>query len=315
MAMLRTERDGRVMTVTLDNPPRNFMTGRMVRELDDLTRELEGDGSIGAVVLTGAVDGIFIMHYDVAEIAAAAEASPSVSPALVGGALRAVGAVSRVPGAGDALGRTPAAGMVELRRIHEVFLRMQRMDKVFVAAINGMATGGGCELTLACDIRIMADGDFLIGLPETSVGIIPGAGGTQRMARALGPAKAIELILEARPLPPEDALDVGLVHRVVRPDRLLEEAHATAERLARRSPVAVAAAKRAVYEGASRPLADGLHLERAGFLAAAASPAGIRAMRAYADEVARLPGDVPSPWADPKTMRSWQEGTAVDLTA
>lgn len=315
MATLRTERAGRVMTVTLDNPPRNFMNGRMVHELDELTRDLEDDRSVGAVVLTGAADGIFIMHYDVAEIVAGAEASPSVSAGMAGGALRAVGAVSRVPGAGSALGRTPAAGMVELRRIHELFLRMQRMDKVFVAAVNGMATGGGCELTLACDIRIMADGDFLIGLPETSVGIIPGAGGTQRMARALGPAKAIELILEARPLPPREALEAGLVHRVVPPDTLLEEAHATAERLARRSPTAVSAAKRAVYEGASRPLADGLHLERAGFLAAAASPAGVRAMKAYAEQVERLPDDVPSPWADPESMRAWQEGTAVDLTA
>src|SRR5919204_450474 len=166
---VRTERDGRVMTVTLDNPPRNFMNAPMVR-----------------------------------------------------------------------------------------------MDKVFIAAINGMATGGGCELTLACDIRIMAEGDFLIGLPETSVGIIPGAGGTQRMARALGPAKAIELILEARPLPPDEALEVGLVHRLARPERLLEEAQATATRLARRSPASVAAAKRAVYEGGSMPLPAGLQLERAG---------------------------------------------------
>ena len=311
---VRTQRAGRVMTVTFDNPPRNFMNGPMVGELDELTQELEGDHSIGAVVLTGAVDGIFIMHYDVAEIAAGAEASPSVSPGLVGGALRAVGAVSRVPGADAALGRTPAAGMVELRRIHELFLRMQRMDKVFVAAINGMATGGGCELTLACDLRLMADGDFLIGLPEMSVGIIPGAGGTQRMTRALGPAKAIELILEARPLPPREALEAGLVHRVVSPERLLEEAHATAERLARRSPVSVAAAKRAVYEGGSRSLGEGMHIERAGFLAAAASTAGVRGMKAYAEQVELLPDDVPSPWADPESMRAWQEGTEVDLT-
>ena len=202
---VRTERDGRVMTVTLDSPPRNFMNGPMVRELDDLTRELESDRSIEAVVLTSSADGIFIMHYDVAEIAAGAEQSPRVSPPLVGGTLRAIGAVARIPGAEDALGRTPVAGVVELRRIHDVFLRMQRMDKVFVAAINGMATGGGCELTLACDLRYMADGDFLIGLPEMSLGIIPGAGGTQRMARTLGPAKAMELILEARPLPPSEA--------------------------------------------------------------------------------------------------------------
>ncbi len=313
--LVRTERDGRVMTVTFDNPPRNFMNGPMVRELDELTRDLEADDSVGAVVLTGAPDGIFIMHYDVAEIAAGAEASPEVPAGLVGGTLRAVGAVARVPGAEGALARTPVAGVVELRRIHEIFLRMQRMDKVFIAAINGMATGGGCELTLACDLRYMADGDFLIGLPEMSVGIIPGAGGTQRMARALGPAKAVELILEARPLPPPEALEVGLVHRVISPDALLEEAHSTAARLARRSPVSVAAAKRAVYEGGSRSLREGLHLERTGFLAAASTPQALRAMKAYAEQVERLPADVPSPWADPESMRAWQAGEVVDLTA
>jgi enoyl-CoA hydratase/carnithine racemase len=311
---VRTERDGRVMTVTLDNPPRNFMNGPMVRELDELTRELESDDSVGAVVLTGAADGIFIMHYDVAEIAAGAEQSPTVSPSVVGGALRAVEAVSRVPRAGAALGRTPVAGMVELRRIHDLFLRMQRMDKVFIAAINGMATGGGCELTLACDIRIMAEGDFLIGLPETSVGIIPGAGGTQRMARALGPAKAIELILEARPLSPSEALEAGLVHRLAPPERLLEEAHATAARLARRLPVSVGAAKRAVYEGSSRSLPEGLHIERAGFLAAASTPQAVRAMKTYAEQVSELPDEIPSPWADPETMRAWQAGEVADLT-
>jgi len=233
----------------------------------------------------------------------------------VGGALRAVGAVSRVPGAESALGRTPVAGMVELRRIHDLFLRMQRMDKVFIAAINGMATGGGCELTLACDLRIMAEGDFLIGLPEMSVGIIPGAGGTQRMAHTLGPARAMELILEARPLSPDEALEVGLVHRLAPPERLLGEAHETAERLARRLPLSVAAAKRAIYEGGSRSLPEGLHLERAGFLAAASSPRAVEAMKTYAREVEELPDDVASPWADQERMSAWQRGEVVDLTA
>jgi enoyl-CoA hydratase len=311
---LRTEREGRVMTVIFDNPPRNFMNGDTVAELDELTRTLESDSSVGAVLLTGAIDGIFIMHYDVAEIAAGAEASPSVAPGLVGGTLRAVGAVARVPGAEGALARTPVAGVLELRRIHEIFLRMQRMDKVFIAAINGMATGGGCELSLACDLRYMADGEFLIGLPEMSLGITPGAGGTQRMARMLGTAKAIELILEARPLPPREALAAGLVHRVLPPDALLEEARAAAERLARRAPISVAAAKRSVYEGVSRSLGEGLHLERTGFLAGASAPAAIGAMKRFVEQVEELPDDVPSPWADPETMRAWQAGEVVDLT-
>ena len=208
--MLHTSRDGRVLTVTLDNPPSGFMTGGMVDELDALTRSLEGDTSVGAVVLTGALDGVFVMHYDIAEIVDGAEAvGASVGRGVAGGAVRTVGALRRVPGAAGALGRSPASGIVELHQVHELFVRMGRMEQVFVAALNGTATGGGCELALACDLRYMADGPYAIGLPEISVGIIPGAGGTQRLVRALGPARALELMLEARPLDPHAALDAG----------------------------------------------------------------------------------------------------------
>src|SRR5215212_5263405 len=101
---LEIEREGRVMTVRLVNPPRNFMTGRMVLELEQLVAELEGDGSIGAVVLTGGIDGVFITHFDVAEILAASQAVSPAPPAVAGGALRAAGAIGRIPGGKDALG-------------------------------------------------------------------------------------------------------------------------------------------------------------------------------------------------------------------
>jgi enoyl-CoA hydratase len=312
---VKTERDGRVMTVTLDNPPRNFMTGAMVRELEELTKELEADASVGSVVITGAHPDSFVTHYDVGEILAGAEASPDVSPAVVGPTLRAVGAAARLPGAAEALERTPVAGLIEVHRIHELFLRMNRMDKSFVAAINGTATGGGCELALACDVRIAADGDHMIGQPEILLGLIPGGGGTQRLTRAVGQSRALELILEGRPLSPQEAEEIGLVHRVVPPERLLQEARSTAERLARRSPVAVQAAKRAVYEGSSRPLAQGLQVERTAFMTSAATPQAVRAMREYADQVDRLPDGVLAPAFDEQAREAWREGKAVDLTA
>ncbi len=305
-----SERDGRVMTVRLDNPPGQFMTSAMVRELDGLTRSLEEDGSVGAVVVTGAQPDVFITHFDVAEIlAGSAGTAATVSPPVARGSLRAVGALQRIPGAKGALQRTPAAGALALRAIHDLFLRMNRSDKVWIAAINGTALGGGCELTLACDVRIMADGDHRIGLPEMSLGIIPGAGGTQRLARVLGPGQALEMMLEARALAPAEALGVGLVHRVVSADRLAAVAHQTAERLARRSPESVAALKHAVYDGASRPLAEGLHIERGGFLAAASTAAARRAMQAYAGEVDE--GGGVAPWAS--GFERWQDGTAADL--
>ncbi len=317
MSTLHTSREGRVLTVTLDNPPSGFMTGAMVDELDALTRSLEGDRSVGAVVLTGSIDGVFVMHYDIAEIVEGAEAvGASVGRGVAGGAVRTVGALRRVPGAAGALGRSPASGIVELHQVHELFVRMGRMEQVFIAALNGTATGGGCELALACDLRYMADGPYAIGLPEISVGIIPGAGGTQRLARALGPARALELMLEARPLDPHAALAAGLVHRVVAADALLGEAQATAARLARRAPATVGALKRAVYDGGSRPLAAGLHVERAEFLAIASAAPAITGMRAYVDEVERLEDPLRPPWNDGDGAgAAWFDGTAVDLTS
>jgi enoyl-CoA hydratase len=309
---LKLEERGRVLIVRLDNPPRNFMTTAMVRELDALTRQLEDDASVGAVVITGAIDDVFITHFDVSELSqSSSQVGATLSPTQAGGGLRAVGMLERVPGARSMLERTPAAGALALRQIHELFLRMNHMGKVFIAAINGLALGGGCELALACDIRIMARGDHRIGLPESTLGIIPGAGGTQRMARILGPARALELMLEGRPLSPEEAVEAGLVHRAVEQPDLLAEAVGTGERLARRSPASVAALKRAVYEGASRPLEEGLHIERAGFLATISTPAARRALKTYAEEV-EAQGNV-APWQAQETLERWQDGRAVDL--
>jgi enoyl-CoA hydratase len=312
--MIHTERSGRVLVATLDNPPRNFMTSRMVEELDELCRRLEGDRAVGAVVVTGAPPDVFITHFDVEEIRRGSErVSATVSATQAGGGLRAVGAAQRIPGARSLIARSPAAGLSALLQIHEVFLRMNRLDKVFLAAINGLALGGGCELALACDVRIMAAGEGRIGLPEITLGIIPGAGGTQRLSRALGPARALETMLEGRVLTPDEALETGLVHRVVERAALMDEAMTTAERLARRSPVAVGALKRAVYEGATKPLTDGLHIERAAFMAAASTAAARRAMDAYAREVVQLRDA--APWQTGDLMARWQDGTAVDMVA
>ena len=310
---VHTEQTGRVLTVRLDNPPRNFMTGGMVAELEALVGSLDGDRSIGAVVVTGAMEDVFITHYDVREILTGVESVGATVPAAAsGGALRVTGALRRLPSAERALRRSPAAGLVEVRRIHDLFLSMNASDKVFVAAINGLAMGGGCELALACDVRLMADGEGRIGLPEITLGIIPGAGGTQRLARLLGGGRALEMMLEGRALTPREAEAAGLVHRVVAPDALAQEAAATAQRLARRAPATVAAIKRAVYEGGSRPLRQGLHLERTEFVSVSSQPPALRAMRAYVDQVERM-GD--APWRLDELMEAWQAGTAVDLTA
>jgi enoyl-CoA hydratase/carnithine racemase len=186
---------------------------------------------------------------------------------------------------------------------------MQRMDKVFIAAINGAALGGACELSLACDIRYMAEGARGIGQPEMLLGFPPGGGGTQRLARAVGASRALELILEGRPMSPAEAHEIGLIHRVVPDDELIAEAMTCAERLAKRAPYSVAAAKRAVLDGSGRALAAGLAGERKWFLSSVSQPAAIRAMGVYVEQV-RKSGPALS---DDETLPSWLDGTAVDL--
>lgn len=309
---IKTERNDRTLTVRIDNPPHNFMNRHMVAELDELVRSLEDDRTVGAVVITGGVEGMFITHYDVEEILIGSEGvGKQVSSAVAGASLQAVGGASRLPAARRALKRTQAAGMVELHAIHDLFLRIGRLDKVFIAAINGPALGGGCELALACDLRYMSDRGGPIGLPEMTLGFNPGAGGTQRLAHLLGPGRALEMILEAEALNPKQALEAGLVHRVVRDKDLASEATATAERLARRAPLSVAGAKRTVREGSRRALPDGLAMERKWFLAGASTPASRRAMRAYAEAVE----EDGAPWQSEDARRPWREGTVVDLTA
>lgn len=310
MGTLQTERDGRVLTVLIDHPPHNFMTREMVKELEELTRSLRRDRSVGAVVITGRPEDLFITHYDVAEILTGVEQVGITVPAwLAGPMLGLAGALRRIPGLRSLVERTPLRGLVELHRIHDVFKRMNRMDKVFIAAINGPATGGGCELSLACDLRYMADKEIPIGLPEMTLGFNPGAGGTQRLPRAVGLARALAMMLEGRTLRPREAAEVGLVDAVLPPERLRAEATETARRMARRTPESIRSLKRAVYDGATSPLNRGLAAERKWFLASGGTKGSKRGLAAYADQVER---EGPT-WGDPERIRSWQEGTAADL--
>jgi len=307
-----TERAGRVLTVLFDNPPLNFMNRDMVVELDDLLDSLENDSSIGSVILTGKPEDLFITHYDVEEILTGSETvDRGVSAGVARASLQTVRGVAKLPGGRGTLRRSPMAGLLELERFHDVLMRMQRMDKVFIAAINGSALAGGCELSLACDLRYMAESSRGIGLPEMTLGFNPGGGGTQRLTHILGPSRALELILEARILSPTEAHEVGLVHRVLADAELVAEAHATAERLARRAPLSVAAAKGAVLDAATKPLSSGLAEERKWFVAGSSQPAARRAMRAYLEEL-RAAGP---PFSSDEGLAKWQEGTVVDLVS
>jgi enoyl-CoA hydratase len=308
--LLTTERHGRVLVVEADNPPHNFMTAGMVRELERLVRSLDGDRSVGAVVITGKPDDLFITHYDVGEILASVKrAGIAAPPWLTEIVLRIAGVVRRIPVLRDLGERTPLAAVFELYRIHDLFLEMNRSDKVFIAAINGPATGGGCEISLACDIRLMAETDIAIGLPEMTIDFNPGAGGTQRLPRLVGVGRAMQMMLEGLTLTPREALDYGLVQAVVPPDQVKDAAIRTGERLSRRSPEAIRSLKRAVYEGASRPLGQGLGVERKWFMVSSATDSSQEKMEAMSKQVE---ADGRSPWATAEGLLPWQQGTGAE---
>jgi enoyl-CoA hydratase len=139
---------------------------------------------------------------------------------------------------------------------------LTRMKKVVIAAINGHALGGGCELALACDYRLMTSGKALIGLPEAGLGIIPGAGGTQRLPRLIGLTKALDMLLRGKTLSPQEALEIGLVDRLIAPENFQEEVMAFANQLASGAGKALGYIKASVYEGIELPMAQALDVER-----------------------------------------------------
>jgi enoyl-CoA hydratase/carnithine racemase len=167
--------------------------------------------------------------------------------------------------------------------IRDALLRVERAPQPFVAAINGAALGGGLELALACDLRVAADGAEL-GLPEVSLGIIPGAGGTARLPRLVGVARAKDLVLTARRIGAAEALAMGLVSRIAPAARLQAEALALAEQIARNAPISLRQAKRALEEGFHLPLEEALALENRLYQDCLASKDRVEALRAFAEK-------------------------------
>jgi enoyl-CoA hydratase/carnithine racemase len=230
MEFWTSERRGAVEIATFSNPPRNYIGKPQLDELAQLVAQWR-DPSVRAVVIqsrTGENTGF--TQYSVEELYGMAS-----DPAL-----------SRYAGA-------------VVRGYKAMFDDMMALPKVVIAAMNGDALGGGFELTLACDLRIGQHGDFRYGNPEVRVGVMPGAGGTQRISRLVGLARALDWVLRGRIVPPEVALQLGLVHEVVddAPTRALE----LAEEIAMLPPMSVANAKRALYLGADSNLQAAYEIE------------------------------------------------------
>ena len=253
-------RDDGVAVVRLDNPKVNAMSAALLAQLEEVARGLTADPP-GAVVVTGG-DRVFAAGADIAEFQ--------------------VGDGVLAPEAADDLSR----------RFQTALDAVEAIPRATIAAIAGVALGGGCELALACDFRIAAERARL-GQPEILLGLIPGGGGTQRLGRLVGPAVAKDLLFTGRQVPADEALQLGLVDEVVPPEELAAHALERAAGLAAGAVAAQGLAKRAVDEGAGLPLAEALAVERRQFAEAFATDdaaIGVRSFIEHGPGKARFTG-------------------------
>ena len=239
--VIREERDGVVATLTIDHPPANAINSDVVAGLAEGLERAEADESCRALVITGAGPKFFSAGADITQF---------------------------------------ASGDGSLGAAIDLTLRLERSRLPIIAAVNGVAFGGGCELSLACDIRIAAR-SARFGQPEIKLGIMPGWGGSQRLPRLIGRSRATELLLTGDPIDAVRAYELGLAHAVADDESLAESASAWAQVLGSRAPLALAAIKRAMNEGQHLPIAEALALEQREFATLFGSEDAVEGVSAF----------------------------------
>jgi len=224
---LLLERDGAVASITINRP--KVLNALNTQTLDELRRailELKQDAGVRVVILTGAGEKAFVAGADITELAV----------------------------------QTPTSGREHALAGQHVFDLIENMGKPVIAAINGYALGGGCELAMACTLRIAAD-TAKIGQPEVTLGLMPGYAGTQRLPRLVGKGKAMEMILTGAPIAADEAQRIGLVNRVVAAAELMTHATALAAQLAKSAPIAMRYIINAINKGVEMPFAEACQYE------------------------------------------------------
>ena len=245
---VRVEVEDGIATIRLDRPKMNALNTQMQEEIIEAARQVSADGEVRAAVLYGG-ERTFAAGVDIKEMAEMSYAEMSAHSSLLQGFTTALAAI----------------------------------PKPVIAAITGYALGGGLEIALAADFRVAGE-SAKAGQPEIQLGIIPGAGGTQRLARLIGPARAKELIFSGRHVPADEALRIGLVDNVVPDAKVYAAAREWAERYRTGPAVALRAAKQAVDAGLDTDLATGLEIERVQFAALFATEDQKTGMRSFIDE-------------------------------
>ena len=251
---LRIEDNGNYVICYLSNPPTHTLTSSGVNEIHRFLDQIEKRDDLRVLAFTGDGENVFIKHYEVGELANTAERNLET--------------------------KKDKQDPKELHAFHTMLLRLRDLDAIVVAGINGNTAGGGCEFSLGCDLRIMADGNFLIGLPETSVGILPGGGGTQRLSRLIGSSRALDLILHAQLVSPKEAFDLGIINKLVSEASFNQELISYCEDLSNRAPIALQQVKKIIHQGLEMTLEESLLLEQKAFDVTMNSKDAARAMRA-----------------------------------
>ena len=250
---LRIEDKGHYMICYLSNPPSHTLTSSGVAEVHKFLDLVEKNNDLRVLAFTGEGEDVFIKHYEVGELANSAEKNIESNQTQ----------------------KDPT----ELHAFHKMLLRLKNLDAIVIAGINGNTAGGGCEFSLGCDLRIMSEGEYFIGLPETSVGILPGGGGTQRLSRLIGSSRALDLILHAKLLSPAEAYNLGVINKLIPKDKFEEELNLYCQDLANRAPIALSQVKKIIHQGLEMPLEESLLLEQKAFDVTMNSKDAARAMR------------------------------------
>jgi enoyl-CoA hydratase len=223
---ITVETDGHLAIMTINRPKAlNALNDETLTEMDDAFHDLENNGQTRVMILTG-VEKAFVAGADIGELMAADD----------------------------------EGGRMISTKGNTLFKTIEDSGIVSIAAINGFALGGGCELAMACDIRIASE-KAKLGQPEVNLGIIPGYGGTQRLSRLVGKGKAKELILTGDMVKAEEAMSIGLVDKIVNPDELMEKAKEMAGKILSKGPVAIRLAKAAINFGSEASLVEGIAFE------------------------------------------------------
>lgn len=250
---LRIEDKGHYMICYLSNPPSHTLTSSGVAEVHKFLDLVEKNNDLRVLAFTGEGEDVFIKHYEVGELANSAEKNIESNQTQ----------------------KDPT----ELHAFHKMLLRLKNLDAIVIAGINGNTAGGGCEFSLGCDLRIMSEGEYFIGLPETSVGILPGGGGTQRLSRLIGSSRALDLILHAKLLSPAEAYNLGVINKLIPKNKFEEELDLYCQDLANRAPIALSQVKKIIHQGLDMPLEESLLLEQKAFDVTMNSKDAARAMR------------------------------------